>query len=559
METTVGEGAALDGDHLAPLLERVHAVLVAHRTEVDDLNVFPVPDGDTGTNMVMTVRATLDGLATVSRPDDRCEAVTRAAMRGARGNSGVILSQVLRALAETIAAQGDLGADGVADFLHRARTLAYEAVADPVEGTILSAIAAAAAAAEEAVAGEASLVAAVTEVRDAVHRAVGRTPDQLAVLRDAGVVDAGARGFELVVDALLGHVSGQRTEHAATPTRVCRGGAEVPMADAGSLTYRFEVQYVLDADEGDAPGLRASLEELGDSVVVVAAGDLMTVHVHTNDVGAAIEAGLLRGRPSGIEVTYFAEQIAAHKQSRLEATATAAAEAAATVTGAAPPQRLGCVVVLPGPGLRSVAEGLGAAVVTGGPGALPSVADLLNAIGDVRAERIVILPGHRNVVPTAIQASDVSVAEGGRTLDVVTAADTTPAALAALAVSDPAGEPDDVLADMQEAAAAVRSGEVVAAVRDATTPLGDVVEGQWLAVVDGDVVAVTDEPLDALRAVVAACGETGCDLVTLVVGADVDEEEAEAAETAVRDALDGSELQVVAGGQRPARYLVGVE
>lgn len=556
----MGEGAALDAARLTDLLERVHATLAVHRTEVDDLNVFPVPDGDTGTNMVMTVRATLDGLEASGPDDDRCRTVTHAAMRGARGNSGVILSQVLRALAEAIETHGELATAGVAEFLERACYLAYDAVADPVEGTILSAIAAAASAARQAADDGTPLPDALTAVRGAVERAVARTPDQLEPLRLAGVVDAGARGFELVVEAVLAHVTGGPSPAAPRPSaRVCRASGEVPMAGAGSLTYRFEVQYLLDAEEADAPGLRRELEGLGDSVVVVAAGDLMSVHVHTNDVGAAIEAGVLRGRPSGIEVTYFAEQIAENERARLEATATAAARSAAAVAEDPAPMRLGCVVVLPGPGLRAVAEGMGAAVVDGAPGELPSVADLLNAVGDVRAERVVILPGHRNVVPTAVQASDVSVAEGGRTLDVVAAADTTPAALAALAVCDPTGDPEAVLADMEDAAAAVRSGEVVAAVRNATTPLGDVRAGQWLAVAAGDVVAVADQPLEALRAVVEACGDGGCDLVTLVLGGDVDEDEARAAEAAVREVAAGAEVELLAGGQRASRYLVGLE
>jgi DAK2 domain fusion protein YloV len=549
----VAEGTALDEASLAALLHRVHARLAAHRTEVDELNVFPVPDGDTGTNMVMTLRATLDGLDG-DGDEPICRAVTRAAMRGARGNSGVILSQILRALAEVAADAGPLDGAGVARFLERARDLAYDAVAEPVEGTILTAVAAAASAARDTASASGDAGRVLAEVRRAVHDAVERTPRQLEALRTAGVVDAGARGFELVVEAIHGHVTGATPEPGtANPAAVCRARGEVPLADAGTLTYRFEVQYLLDAPEAAGPVLRRALERLGDSVVVVAAGDLVTVHVHTDDVGAAIEAGLEHGRPSRIEVTYFAEQISAREQADLEGTAATATSAASA------PVRLGCVVVLPGPGLRTLAEDVGATVVEGGPGALPSVADLLNAVGEVRAERVVVLPGHPNIVPTAHQASDVSVAEGGRTIDVVEQADTTPAVLAALAVADPHADPEDVLDDMVEAAGAVTAGEVVAAVRDASTPLGPVREGQYLAVADGEVVAASDDAVAAVRAVVEVCGREGCDLVTLVLGAGVEDDEAAAAEEAVRAVAPGAEVQVVVGGQRPARYLLGVE
>jgi dihydroxyacetone kinase-like predicted kinase len=253
-------------------------------------------------------------------------------------------------------------------------------------------------------------------------------------------------------------------------------------------------------------------------------------------------------------VIYFADQLAdAH------ADAPVGAADHGTPAGGEAQRRLGCVAVLPGPGLRAVAEQLAAVVVEGASGALPSVADLLNAIGDVRAERIVILPGHRNAVPTARQASEVSLAEGGRTLDVVAEADTPTAVLAALAVCDTGGDPDAVLSDMAEAAAAVRPGEVVPAVRDASTPVGDVREGQMLAVVDGDVIAVADDPLDALRAVAERCHVGGCEVVTLVAGADVDGDELAAAEAVVRSVVAEVEIDVVRGGQRPARYLLGLE
>jgi DAK2 domain fusion protein YloV len=546
----VDDRPPLDAPHLREMLARVHAALAAHRTHIDELNVFPVPDGDTGTNMLMTVRATLDAVAEAAEAEDPpppsglCRVVTRAAMLGARGNSGVILSQVLRALAETLSEDGPLDAGGLSRFLGRARALAYEAVAEPVEGTILTAIAAADDAAREHPATVA-VPEALDAVRAAVRAAVRHTREQLDVLRDAGVVDAGARGFEVVVDALHGHVTGVPVDELAeAEPSVRRAGGELTLPAVGSLTHRFEVQYLLDAPDEAAPGLRRRLEDLGDSVVVVASDGLSSVHVHTNDVGAAIEEGVRLGRPSRIEVTYFAEQAAARRDCAVEDDA---------------PRRLGCVAVLPGPGLRAVAEQHGAVVVEGAAGELPSVADLLNAVGAVRAERIVVLPGHPNAVPTATQASSVSSAEGGRELVVVAAARTVPAALSALAVCDPAGEPDAVVADMEAAAAAVRAGEVIAAVRDATTPVGDIREGQHLAVVDDEVVAVSDEPLEALRRIAERCCDGGCELVTIVIGADVDDEEADAAVRVVEAAAGDAEVEVIAGGQRPARYLLGAE
>lgn len=569
---------ALEAEHLDEVLARVHAALAAHRTEIDALNVFPVPDGDTGTNLVMTARAALDafrpgGDAAPTAPgappaaaqaSPVCAALTHAAMRGARGNSGVIFSQVLRALAETVAEHGRVDARTVATFLARARELAYEAVAEPVEGTILTAITVAAETARHLRDGGATLAEITAAVHAGVHAAVVRSREQLAVLREAGVVDAGARGFEVVVEALHAQVTGApfeatgATASASAPAPGRRSGTAGH--DRGPSAYRFEVQYLLDSPDEAAPRLRRRLETLGDSVVVVAADGLTSVHVHTDEVGAVIEEGLRLGRPSRIEVVSFADQLG----SQPGHTAGQQCAAAGAAPGAAAPRRttqprLACVVVLPGSGLRELAEELGAVVVPGGAGMLPSVADLLNAIGDVSAERVVILPGHRNAVPTASQASGVSVAEGGRVLSVVEQAETAPAVLAALAVYEPDGDPAAVLADMEEAAAGVRAGEVVPAVRAASTPIGEVADGQFLAVVDGEVTAASDDPLEALGHVAGLCRRDGCELVTLVLGADVDADEADRAEQLVRSAADDLDVEVVLGRQRPARYFLGVQ
>jgi uncharacterized protein len=532
-----GTGAPLDARELPAVLARVHAALEVHREAIDELNVFPVPDGDTGTNMALTMKAALDGLEAGGDPAEAARAVIRGAVRGARGNSGVILSQVVRAVVETVAAEGVDAVDGqhFAEALGHARALAYSSVAEPVEGTILTAISVAASTALAAAREHDDLVAVSAATCSAVSEAVTRTTDQLDVLREAGVVDAGARGFEVVLGAVHAHLTGQAPPDLADATPRRRPHQET--CD-GDLSHRFEVQYLLDAADEDAVALRQRLEVLGDSVVVVSAGGLLNVHVHTDDVGGAIEEGLAFGRPSEIEVTHFGDQIAARRDAR----------------GAV----VGAVAVLDGPGATRMAEELGAVVVPGAAGALPSVADLLNALGDVRTERVVLLPGHRNAVPTAHQTVAVAVAEGGRPLEVVDGADSPCAVLAALAVLEPAGPLERVVADMRAAADSVRTAEVVAAVRDAVTPVGRVRKGQPLAVVEGEVVGATDEPLEALA---QACDELGVDdaeVVTLLLGADAPEEERDRAEGLVR-ARAGGEVEVLDTGHRPARYTVGAE
>ena len=549
--------APLSRRTLPAVLTRIHRVLAAHRAEVDGLNVFPVPDGDTGTNLAHTVRAALEDLGD-DDGDRTGEIAIRGAMRGARGNSGVILSQVVRALAETLVDDEPMDGRDFADFLARARELAYEAVSDPVEGTILTALTVAAETAAQ-VADE-DLAKVVRRVCDDVHLAVARTPEQLEVLRRAGVVDAGARGLELVLDAIHGHVTGEDIDTTPDEVVAVAGpGAPGGRGGDGPLPFRYEVQYLLEADDARAGELRSELRGLGDSVVVVGSAGLLNVHVHTNEIGAAIEAGVRLGRPSDISVVAFADEMGGADRapcSRERSGGGDGEDGGAEV----PTVGLGCVAVLPGPGLRAIAEELGAVVVDGTSGALPSVADVLNAVGTVRADRIAILPGHRNVVPTARQASAVSVAEGGRDLQVIATADTPPAVLSALAVYDPSAGADDVIDDMWAAASAVRAGEVVAAVRTAETPLGEVREGQYLALVAGEVVAVHDDPLEALVAVVADdVGEVDPGgIVTLCVGADVDHDERGRAVDRLRELFPDAEIETIDGGQRPGRYHLGI-
>jgi uncharacterized protein len=535
-------GAPLGAAELPALLERVHAALAAQRERIDELNVFPVPDGDTGTNMTLTVRAGLEALAGVDHPDaaTASRAVTRGALRGARGNSGVVLSQILRAVVDVVTGHRQVDAALYAAALDRARALAYEAVSQPVEGTILTVVAAAAAEAAAAVADGDDLVTTSDRVCAATHHAVAATREQLEVLRDAGVVDAGARGFEVLVAAVHAHLTGQEPEAAEDHADVT-GGPFRDECHRGSLDYRFEVQYLLDADDDVAPGLRDRLELLGDSVVVVAGGGLLNVHVHTDDVGAAIEEGVALGRPSEISVTHFGDQIEARRSQ-------------------SPPATIGVVAVVSGAGAHALATSLGATTVEGAAGRLPSVADVLNACGGVRAETLAVLPGHPNAVPTARQAAEVAVAEGGRPFEVVAEAATLPAVLSALAVLDPQAPADQVLADLRAAAAAVRCGEVVPAVRDADTPIGRVTSGQPLAVIDGTVVAGAHDAIEALDAVCHHLQVGDAELVTLLLGRDVSAEEAQRAEETVRRrAADGAEVTVLDVGQHPARYAVGVE
>ena len=305
-------GAPLGAKELPLLFTRVYRALDERRRQIDALNVFPVPDADTGTNMVLTIKAGLDALRDARRrqirdADELANVVIRGVIRGARGNSGVILSQVLRAVVEEATRGDEVDALAYARALASAQTLAYSAVVEPVSGTMLSVIAAAAAAAEQAVNDGDTLTEVSKRACDATRQAVERTPEQLAVLRDANVVDAGGRGFEVLITAVHTFLTGEQIAVArdvdANITAQAVAGCHV------SHTYPYEVQYLLDADNSTVAPLRTALTPLGDSLVVVAAGNLINVHVHTADVGAVIDAGMGFAAPQNVTITDLRVQI----------------------------------------------------------------------------------------------------------------------------------------------------------------------------------------------------------------------------------------------------------
>ncbi len=511
---------------LPHLLAVVCRALDEHRDEVDQLNVFPVPDGDTGTNLAATARAVLEAAAQDPTPAN----LVRSALRSARGNSGVIFSQVVRAVVEAIDNADDDTPDVevLALGLERADELARAAVAAPVEGTILSALRAAAIAARKhATAETTDLDVVLGEVTGAVSQAVRDTRDQLEVLREAGVVDAGARGFEVVMAALHSVVRGEEVIPAPLDRVVPRCVSEDLSRD-NVRAFPFEVQFLVDGDAAACASLRAALAEVGDSVVVVDADGLISAHVHTPDVDAAVAAAGPFGGAREVRITDLREQVA---------------ESAT----------LAVVAVVPIGGLTDLASGSGAALVAGAAGQLPSVEDLLRAARTCPGTGpVVVLPGHPNVVPTARQAAALSRQEGGRELLVVTAADHPLVVLSCLAL----GSAD--LVTLTDAAASCRAGEVVAAVRDANTPVGEVLAGQPVVVVGGDVVAIATDVSQGLAKLLAALDAPSAELVTVAVGAEADVDTVQVMMATAEHAGE-AEIDVLDGGQRPALLLVAVE
>ncbi|MEU4676014.1 DAK2 domain-containing protein [Micromonospora sp. NPDC023737] len=518
------------------------AALKRHQTEIDQLNVYPVPDGDTGTNMVLTLTSAQQALAMDldTLPDGEAtphghalRLMARGALLGARGNSGVILSQILRGFADAAGAVPAVRGRALASALGDATAAAYRAVTRPVEGTLLSVVAAAAAAATQADTDDLCAVAGAA-AREAAA-ALARTPDQLPALARAGVVDAGGRGMCLLLDALVEVVTGERPARPVPAPR-----AVVPPAtavrEAGSDRYAYEVQFLLDADRAAVDRMRGVLDALGDSVVIVGDGaaDVGTwnVHVHVNDVGAAIEAGVVAGRPHRISVTRFADQTAPPPS--------------ATDGRAA-------VVVAPGAGIAELFRGEGATVVPGNP----STGELLDAIRATGAARVVVLPNDGNTEAVASAAAKEAHRLGVKVSVVPTRSPVQ--ALAALAVRDPGRRFEDDVIAMAEAAGACRYAEVCHASRAALTVAGPCAPGDVLALVDGEVHLIGADLVGTCVAVVDRMLGGGGELVTLISGADAPAGLVEAVRAHVGSRWPFVEVHAYPGGQPHYPLLVGVE
>ena len=521
------------------------AGLARHRAEIDALNVFPVPDGDTGTNMYLTLEAARDNLGEnpdpkpdqnpdSGEPGDTLHGLARGALLGARGNSGIILSQLLRGFADACAAGPGTRAGHLTDLgvaFRRAADSAYASVADPREGTILS-VARGAADAVEALGPGTSLQGQVIAAADGAAEALARTPDQLEVLRRAGVVDAGGRGLVVVLEALVETVTGLRREAGPSAPPIPR---DVHDLDPGGGVY--EVMFLLDADDAAGMALRARLAALGDSVVVVGGAGLWNVHVHCDDVGAAVEAGVEAGRPHRIRVTHLREDAAQRRGGR--------------------PRGRAVVAVAHGDGTAGLLEAAGAIVVRALPNVAPSTAELLAGIERTGVDEVVLLPSESDIRPVAEAAAEHSRADGLRVSVVPTRSIVQ--TLAAVAVHDPELGYDDDVVRMTQAAGATRYGGVSVASREAVTSAGRCQVGDVLGIVGGDVVEIGATVEQVAVAVLERLLSTGGELVTLVEGAGADGHVAAAVSRRVRRSHHGVETVVFDGGQPFWPLILGVE
>ncbi|MEU2438461.1 DAK2 domain-containing protein [Streptomyces rubradiris] len=545
------------------------------REEIDAINVYPVADGDTGTNLYLTLESAATAVEAVfagyetGRAEPSLGAAARAmahgALIGARGNSGTILAQLLRGMAQVLAEAGEASAAARADgpalrlALRRAADLARQAVAHPVEGTVLT-VASAAADAAEGAGDDCRRVARAAY--EGARAALAATPDQLGVLRRAGVVDAGGRGLVTVLGALVEAVTGEavretaggvsgagsagRGAGSAGPCAAGRGTEPACPGEAGDDRGgaggpAFEVIYLLEADDAAVARLRTRLDALGDSLVVVGGDGLWNVHVHVDDAGAAVEAGVEAGRPYRIRITHFAHGEPHPGRER---------------PSGAPVQRA-VVAVVPGEGLAGLYGEAGATTVLARPGEPPASGELVQAVRRAHAHEVVLLPNDAELRHTAAAAAEQARTEGIRVALIPTRSAVQ--GIAALAVHEPRRRFDEDVVQMTAAAGATRYAEVVVAERQSWTTAGICQAGDVLGLIDGDVAVIGTDVTATARTVLDRMLQSGGELVTLVVGDEAPETVAAHLEARVRESYLAVDTVVYHGGRQGALLLIGVE
>ena len=539
----------------------------AHAAGINRLNVYPVPDGDTGTNMARTldaVVAELDGADTEGADGQNatCDAISHGSLMGARGNSGVILSQILRGLAGTMKGATEGTAIKVAEALKAASAAAYQAVLKPIEGTILTVVRESADAAHVAAHEGQSLAGVLHAARAAGKAALDRTPEMLPVLKDAGVVDAGGAGFLLLLDSALHVVDGQ-----PLPVPEDFEGLSVAQFEAVALRHsesgvdvselRYEVMYFLDLPDDLIQQFKENWGEIGDSIVVVGGDGIWNCHVHTNDIGAAIEVALdLSGRPRTIRITDLFEEVAEEHNQR-----EAALGGGHKATAGLPPVTCAIVAVSSGDGLSELFGQLGVqGVVTGGQTLNPSTAELLAAVQAVNSNQVVVLPNNKNIIPVAKQLDALT----GKTVFVVET-ESMAEALAALVVYDPEVDAQANAEEMTEAADSVSTGEVTQAVRATNSDAGAIGEGDWIGLVRGaphlpnGIVTVSGTLDGATVSLLEKLVVPGREIVTVIEGSDATPGHTDVIHAWLDEHRPDVQVEVHRGGQPLYPYLFGVE
>ena len=541
---------------------------------INELNVFPVPDGDTGTNMSLTILAAAKEVGAVEEPTMAtiCKAISNGSLRGARGNSGVILSQLFRGFTKAVSKADSLGKDEITAGFTRAVETAYKAVMKPKEGTILTVAKGMADKAEELVDEDMDVIEFCEAIVAYGYEVLSKTPDMLPVLKEAGVVDSGGQGLMEVLQGIVDALTGKVTEIEVPAEAASMSSAVIsaPKADISTADIKFGycTEFIILLDKPltkeDEKGLKKFFLSIGDSVVLVADEEICKVHVHTNHPGQAFEKALTFGALSNMKIDNMrlehqeklikdAENEAARqRQQEAEEEKLTAQEAAK----AQPAKEVGFIAVSAGEGLTDIFKGLGVDyLIEGGQTMNPSTEDMLNAIDQVNAKNIFILPNNKNIILAAEQARDLT--EDKKI--VVLPTKTIPQGISAMIGYMPEASVDENTENMKDSYQDIASGQVTYAVRDTSIDGKEIHNGDIMGINDGGIAAVGKDLMETTIELLSTMVDEDSELICLYYGADVSKQDADALSDEIEEKFPECEVEVNFGGQPIYYYMISVE
>jgi len=539
---------SINGQELREMLATATSWLEKSASDIDALNVFPVPDGDTGTNMLLTMRSSIEEAYQVPEAGASAvaQAIAKGALMGARGNSGVILSQIWRGLAQGLAEKESFTGSDLAEALQQASTMAYKGISNPVEGTILTVIREASSASQVQVAnGNNDLISVMEAIVNAASESVANTPTLLPVLREAGVVDAGGQGLYTILEGGLRYLRGEAEQMQFRKPQMITSNipqsVRLPqMLAAEEVPFGYCTEFLLKGEGLSPDKIRTRLKKKGESLIVVGDETTVRVHIHTEKPGNVIHYATSLGTMHQVNIRNMDEQHQDFLEMQKER---------------APAVDIATIAVVSGDGLADVFTSLGAtAIVPGGQTMNPSTKDLLQAVKAVASDKVIILPNNKNIVLTAEQVQSLTE----KRIEVVPT-QTIPQGIAALLTFDYEADFETNAQLMGEAKSTVKTIEITRAIRSAQLDGLTIKKKQAIGLLDGELLATGNNTIDILNKMLSKLDVNKAEIITIYYGADTEPAEAEQVSTSVHEQHPQLQVEVVRGGQPYYNYIVSIE
>ena len=532
----------------------------ARKEYINELNVFPVPDGDTGTNMSMTIMSAAKEVTALEHPDMKtlAKAISSGSLRGARGNSGVILSQLLRGFTKVVKEQKEIDVTILAAACIRAKETAYKAVMKPKEGTILTVAKGIAEKAAEMELETDDLEVFIPAVIEYAEEVLAKTPEMLPVLKEAGVVDSGGQGLIQVLKGAFDAYLGKEVDYTIEKPVSTGEPVQADTRTEADIKFGYCTEFIImtrkPMPQEEEQKFKAFLESIGDSIVVVADEEIVKVHVHSNDPGVAITRALTYGELSRMKIDNMREE---HREKLIrDAEKVAAAQAAEQPKKTMPHKEVGFISVSIGDGIGEIFKGLGVDyLIEGGQTMNPSTEDMLNAIAEVNADTIFIFPNNKNIILAANQAQ--ALTEDKKIIVIPTK--TVPQGISAIISFDAAKTPEENEEAMKEAISLVKTGQVTYAVRDTHIDDKEIKEGNIMGIGDHSILAVGEDIAEITKETIDLMIDEDSELISVYYGEDITEEDAQALGDELQEQYPDCEVEVYEGGQPIYYYVVSVE